>query len=132
MGNVPFHFMEAGNAVSDYDPDLMLGRNNKTGEWAVLIKKGPHDGQPFPVLILGTTLPSYTEIQHKLYSNDVRRHGHKIVEQVQRRVDERKRALDQEAHEASGETAEVIEHGMRKLGMLPNTQRIFVPSSEKG
>jgi hypothetical protein len=126
--------MDAGNAVADYDPDLMLGRNNTTGEWAVLMKNGPHDGQPFPVYSLGKELPSYSEIQRKLYESDVRRHGHKIVEQIQRRTEARKKQLDTVGHEASAESAEVIEHGMRKLGMLPNTQRIFVPSSssEKG
>lgn len=123
--------MEAGNAVSDYDSDYMLGRNNTTGEWAVLIKNGPHDGQPFPVFTLGKELPSYDEIQRKLYEGDVRKHGHRIVEQIQRRTDARKKALDDAGHEASAETAEHIEHGMRKLGMLPKLS-IYVPSSGKG
>jgi hypothetical protein len=130
LGNVPFHVMEAGNAVNDYDPDLMLGRNNKTGEWSVLVKNGPHGGEPFPVFNLGRELPSYTEIQKRLYDNDVRKHGHRIVEQIQRRVDARKKQLDAAGTEVSAETAEVIDHGMRKLGMLPNTQRIFVPSGK--
>jgi hypothetical protein len=130
LGNVPFNVMEAGNAVSDYDPDLMLGRNNATGEWSVLLKNGPHDGAPFPVYSLGRELPSYTEIQRRLYQNDVRRHGHKIADQITRRNEAAKRALDAAGTEVSGETAEVIEHGMRKLGMLPNQQRIFIPSGK--
>lgn len=129
-GTVPIHMYEAANAVSDYDPDLVLGRNEATGTWQVFIKNGPHGGQPFPVFDLGRELPSYTQIQKKLYNADVRRHGHKIVEQMQRRVDAKKAALDKEGLDVAGETAEFIEWGMRDLGMLPKL-RIFVPS-EKG
>lgn len=118
--------VRAGNAVSDYDPDLILGRDQETGLWRVYMRNGP-EGQPFPVYTIGRELPSYDELQRRLYQADVRRHGHKIVEQVQRRVDARQASLEADAHDVSAETAERIEHGMRKLGMLPNL-RIFVPS----
>lgn len=129
VGNVPFHFVEANNAVSEYDPDLMLARNNKTGEWAVLLKNGPN-GQPFPVYHLGKELPPYDVIQRKLYESDVRRHGHKLVETIQRRNDARQKALDDAAHDAAGEVAETIEWGYRRMGWHPST-RIFVPSGKK-
>lgn len=118
--------MTAGNAVSDYDSSLVLGRIEDTGMWTVFVKDGPN-GQPFPVYELGRELPSYDEIQRRLYHSDVRRHGHKIVEQVQRRNDARQNELEAAGHDAAEDAAEHIEHGMRKLGMLPKL-RIFVPS----
>jgi hypothetical protein len=127
-GMVPINAVTASNAVSDYDSDLTLGRVESTGIWTVFVKNGPN-GMPFPVFELGTELPPYDVIQRKLYESDVRRHGHKIVEQVQRRNDARSRELDLAGHDAAAETAEHIEHGMRKLGMLPSL-RIFVPSGK--
>lgn len=124
-GVVPVNSVTAGNAVTDYDPSLVLGRVEQTGIWTVFVKDGPN-GMPFPVFELGTELPSYDQIQRRLYESDVRRHGHKIVEQIQRRNDAAADRLDKTAHEAAEETAEHIEHGMRKLGMLPKL-RIFVP-----
>jgi len=113
--------------VSDYDPDLILGRIEQTGVWTVFVKNGPN-GMPFPVFELGRELPSYDRIQKMLYESDVRRHGHKIVEQVQRRNDAAAKRLDDAGHEAAEETAEYIEHGLRKLGALPKL-RAFVPDS---
>lgn len=127
LGMTPINFVTAGNAVSDYSSDLMLGRNNKTGEWHVMVKDGPHDGQPFPVFNLGKELPPYDVIQRKLYESDVRRHGAKIVEQIRRRAEAEKRSHDAYMHDVAEDSAERIENAMRKGGMLPNL-KIFVPS----
>lgn len=126
LGNVPFNVMEAGNAVSDYDADLMLGRNNKTGDWHVLVKNGPHDGQPFPVFYIGPELPPYDVIQKMLYEHDVRRHGAKIVAAIERKKAVARKHADDAALDIAGETAEYIEHAFRKLGKHPNP-RVFVP-----
>jgi hypothetical protein len=125
---VPVGAINASSAVSDYDPGLSLGRVESTGIWTVFVKDGP-DGRPFPVFELGRELPPYDQIQRRLYESDVRRHGHKIVEQVQRRNDAVKAGYDKKAHEAAEETAEHIEHGMRKLGTLPKL-RVFVPGDK--
>lgn len=130
LGEVPFTTVEASNAVNDYDPALMLGRNNKTGDWHVLVKDGPH-GEPFPVFSIGKELPPYDRIQQMLYENDVRRHGHKIIEGIERRKRIERERLDKEHRDRAEEVAEHIEWGYRKLGKHPRT-RIFVPSpSEK-
>ena len=126
VGEVPFTTVEAGNAVNDYDPDLILGRNNATGDWHVLVKNGPHGGKPFPVFFIGPELPPYERLQKMLYEHDVRRHGAKIVHAIERRKSAERKRLDDEAHDQNGEVAEYIEWGMRKLGKHPNP-RIFVP-----
>ncbi len=127
LGNVPFNVIDAGNAVSDYSSDLMLGRNNKTGDWHVLVKNGPHDGQPFPVMTIGQELPPYDRLQQMLYERDVRRHGAKIVEAIERKKRITREQLDKEHRDRAEEVAEYMEWGFRKLGKHPNP-RIFVPS----
>ena len=128
-GVVPLGSINASKAVTDYDPDLMLGRNEQTGDWHVFVKNGPHGGEPFPVFYLGRELPSYDRIQQLLYENDVRRHGAKIVQAIERRKRDAQRKLDQEHADIDGEVAEHIEWATRQ--MRGNTSRIFVPS-EKG
>ena len=118
--------MTASNAVSDYDPDLILGRNEETGDWHVFVKHGPHDGKPFPVFYIGPELPPYDQLQKMLYEHDVRRHGHKIVAGIERRKKLERERLDKEATERHEEVAEYIEWGMRQMGAHPQ-KRIFVP-----
>ena len=127
---VPVGSVNASKAVEDYDPDLMLGRNEQTGDWHVFIKKGPHNGEPFPVMYLGPELPPYDRIQELLYKNDVRRHGAKIVDAIERRKADERRRLEKQHEEENAEVAEHIEWGLRQMGAHPNP-RIFVPS-EKG
>jgi hypothetical protein len=131
LGNVPFNVVNASNAVNDYDPELMLGRNNQTGTWHVLVKNGPHDGQPFPVFSIGAELPPYDQLQKMLYQHDVRRHGAKIVDAIERKKRIAKKHLDDEALDRAGEVAEYIEWGHRVMGSHPSP-RVFVPSSPSG
>lgn len=117
--------LEVKKAVQEYDPDLTLGRH-VDGSWAVMVERGP-EGQPFPVYNLGHELPGVDRVKRLLYEADVRRHGHKIVEQIQRRNDQRAKELNDIAHDAAADTAERIESALRNAGERPNT-RIFVPS----
>ena len=126
-GVVPVGSINASKAVEDYDPELMLGRNEQTGDWHVFVKKGPHDGQPFPVMYIGPELPTYDEIQRLLYKNDVRRHGAKIVQAIERRKRVEQERLEKQHHDENAEVAEHIEWGLRQMGALPKL-RIFVPS----
>lgn len=127
QGVVPVGSVDASRAVTDYDPDLMLGRNEQTGDWHVFVRKGPHDGQPFPVMYIGPELPSYDRLQQLLYEHDVRRHGAKIIEGIERRKRAERERLDKEAHDRHGEVAEYIEWAHRQMGTHPSP-RIFVPS----
>jgi len=129
-GVVPVGSINASKAVEDYDPSLMLGRNEQTGDWHVFVKDGPHDHQPFPVMYIGPELPPYDALQALLYKNDVRRHGEKIVHAIERRKAAERERLDKQHRDENAEVAEHIEWGMRQMGAHPNP-RIFVPS-EKG
>jgi hypothetical protein len=122
--------INASRAVEDYDPELILGRNEQTGDWHVFVKDGPYDGQPFPVMYLGEELPSYDEIQRLLYTHDVKRHGAKIIDAIERRKRIERERLEKQHADESEEVAEHIEWGLRQMGAHPKP-RIFVPS-EKG
>jgi hypothetical protein len=122
FGAVPTHIRAASKAIEEYDPDLTLGRDKY--EWLVLKKSGPNG--PFPVLGLGAELPGHDEIKRKMYKRDVRRHGEKLVTDMQRRVDARQREQRREIEDAEGIAAEAFEWATRKMGSHPNP-RIFVP-----
>jgi hypothetical protein len=112
----------AARAVEEYDADLMLGQDRRTGDWVVLIKRDP----PYPVYGLGPRLPSPDEIKRQLYTADVRRHGGKIVEGLERVNSQLRKELRDRASDSTGEAAEALEWGFRKLGAHP-FPRIFIP-----
>jgi len=115
---------EARQAIEDYDPNLSLGRHEKTGDWVVILKRPT--GEEVPIFGLGAVLPSREAITEKLYKSDVRRHGGKIAEAIERANEQRRRDLERKADDATGEAAEGFEWAARKDGTHPSP-RIFVP-----
>lgn len=124
QGFVPAHVREATKAVEDYDSNLSLGRHDKSGEWVVLLTRP--DGETVPIFGLGHELPSRERITEKLYKSDVRRHGGKIAEAIDRANEQRRRDLARKADDGTGETAEAFAWAARKDGTHPSP-RIFVP-----
>lgn len=124
-GLVPADVRIAVQAIEDYDPNLSLGKSHIDGTWVVLWNRGP-EGRPFPVYNLGRELPGRERIQQLLYERDVVRHGGKLVEQLQRRVDDRQKALDKEAHERAEEAADDINTAFH-VAKRHGAPRIFVP-----
>jgi hypothetical protein len=122
-GFVPQHIREATKAVEDYDPNLSLGRHDKTGDWVVLLKRP--DGT-VPIFGFGPELPSREQITEKLYKSDVRRHGGKIADAIERRSQEAQRDQERKASDQTGEVAEAFAWAARKDGTHPSP-RIFVP-----
>ena len=116
----------AMRAVEEYDSDLTLAQNKETGEYVVALKDRGPDGQPFPVFSLGTRLPGPDEITRKLYNSDVRRHGGKIAQQIDRINAAKQKENELRADEGTQAAAEAYEWAFRKMGAHP-TPRIFVP-----
>lgn len=119
----------AVRAVEEYDPDLTLGMDMRNKNYVVLLKTGGPEGQPFPVFGLGTRLPSPDEITRRLYEADVRRHGGKIAQQLEKRNEARRKELELRADEGTQAAAEAYEWAFRKLGAHP-FPRIFVPGGK--
>lgn len=125
QGLVPAYIRAAEEAVTEYDADLSLGRHEQTGEWVVLLKRGPMT-ESHPVFGLGVELPAPEEIKKRLYQADVRRHGGKIAEALDRADAIRRKALRDEVEDETGIAAEALEWAHRKSGTHPSP-RIFVP-----
>ena len=128
QGLVPAHMRAAQTAVEEYDQDLTLGRHEQTGEWVVLLKRGP-EGRPFPVFGLGIELPAPEYIKKRLFESDVRRSGAEIVMQIRRKQEMAEKESRRVAGDAAGHAAEALDWGFRKEGKHPSP-RIFVPSSK--
>jgi len=118
--------LQAARAVEEYDAQLKLGFRRDTNEWIIFIDHGTpyNDGQPFPVMSLGATLPSPEKIKEKMYKSDVRRHGDKIFREIIRRNDARNSELRHKASEASGLVAETMVSAMAGQGYNPFPQSV--------
>lgn len=124
-GLVPTHIRQAIQALEEYDRDLSLAREENTGEWIVMLSRGP-EGRAYPAMNLGTELPTPEEIKRKLYRADTRRRAREIVAEIDRKNEGRKKQLRDEAHDGAGEAAEAMDlyHHITKRHPVP---RIFVP-----
>lgn len=131
QGVMPVGMVAAHKAVRDYDPTLTLGRMEATGEWVVFKTRGPN-GYPHPVFSLGTSPepPSREVVLEKLSRADVRRRGAKIIADIERVNEARRRELRHQASEATGEYVELLEHATRKERGV-NTDRIYLPAGVK-
>jgi hypothetical protein len=128
QGFVPTNVRQAQQAVEEYDKDLTIGRHEQTGDWVILLKRGP-EGRPFPVYGLGTELPAPEAIKKKLYEGDVRRHGGRIALKLEQQMEAKRRAKRADAEAATEEVAEAFLWAARKDGKA-NIPRIFVPGDK--
>lgn len=127
-GFVPLYVRQAQRAVAEYDQDLTVAQNTQTGEWVIMLKRGP-DGRPFPVFGLGHELPAPEALKKKLYEGDVRRHGGRIAEKLERHAENVRRQQRAEAQAATEEVAEAFLWAARKDGKA-NIPRVFVPGDK--
>jgi hypothetical protein len=119
-GELRFDELHAARAVEEYDSDLMLGQDKRSGQWAVFLKYGPEsDGQPFPVLGLGHELPSPERIREILTKADVRRNGRQIVAEIERTQQRAEDEFAAQADEAQEAVAESIISHMNAEGTNP-------------
>lgn len=109
-------YKSASKAVKQYDERLVLGQHQVSGEWVIFVEKGPLDGAPFPVLGLGRELPHADEITKRLFQSDTRRHGDTILREMNRRNEDRRKALDKPADDATGILAEGVESFLHAQG----------------
>jgi len=129
VGMVPPHIATAQKAVEEYDADLLIGRDERNGDWVVLLDSRRHDMPPHPVLRLGPELPGVDEIKRRLYHADTRRNGHRIVDDIVRARERAEAAMRSETHDAAGEVAEAMDAMLHALKRHP-APRIFVPGGK--
>ena len=127
LGLVPAHIRSAQKAVEEYDADMSIGRDERDGNWVVMLERGPQGAHP--VLGLGTELPAPEEIKRRLYMSDVRKRGREIVADIERHNAQQRKRLRDETHEAAGEVAEAMDTALHLMKRHP-VPRIFVPGGK--
>lgn len=105
-------------AVNEYDERLMFARNDDTGDWCVYIRM-PAGEQPYPVVGFGAEIPNVDDVMFRVRGSDTMRHGWAIFNEIQKTQDDHKKNLQYNADQASEESAEVVEHFLRKHGKSP-------------
>ena len=115
-------------AVSKYDERLMFGRNEDTGDWCIFIKM-PRPATPYPVLGFGKDIPNASEALNRLRLSDTMVHGDAIYRDVVKSQRKFKEQFEYRANEASGDSAERVEHMMRKRGDSPII-KVFINDSK--
>lgn len=128
VGAISLDVRAVARAIEEYDDRFTLGRDQLSGDFIVVMKRGPNNGEPFPVLALGRELPGVDAVKKKLYESDTARHGGKIAQQILRRNDARQAAARKEASDKTEVAAEAIEWGLRKQGKHPHP-RVFIPGN---
>lgn len=116
-GSVDIAALAVDRAIKQYDERLFFGRNDETGDWCAFIQ-APHGHPPVPVF-------GWQEIPHpedavkRLYEADTVRHGSSILDRINRDNEAIRKEKRWASSEATGDTAERIEHALRKAGRSP-------------
>lgn len=116
-GVVDSRVWRLNEAAKEYDPRLMVGRNEENGAWAVFIER-ERPQEPFPVLHLGfdeAELPEPEALKRRLYEADAVRHGSRILEKMNADNERRKQPFRDAADDATWNAAEALEWGFRQL-----------------
>lgn len=137
-GMVNLSAMRVDSAVSEYDERLMFAQHPENGQWVIMLKMpsdydgpdGLHFGSDRVIPILGfNDIPHPDDALKRLYQTDTLRWGEQILDDMNRRNADRKKELEFEADNASGEAAEALEWFNRQQGKHP-VKRIFVPGRD--
>lgn len=123
LGVTDLRIRRVARAVKQYDESLELARHEVTGDWVVT--KGESG---FPVFGFGRELPNPDEVETILGRHDIKRHGKKMMDQLAREAELRRKEAEYRMEETDGVAAEAFEAAFRRMGRHPNP-RIFVPRS---
>lgn len=122
-GEVDVRILALQRVCHEYDDRLELARHEITGDWVVFIKL--EGGNLYPVIGIGRDLISPEELQKRLYKADSRRHGDKILREINENNERIKQGYRQKSDEASEAAAEAFEWGFRQEGVL--SRKVFIP-----
>jgi hypothetical protein len=134
-GDVDLAALAVQRAIEAYDEKLMLAKHEHTGDWCVMLKRGPWDGEPFPVLGLGRgALPSPEEVTQRMFAADTKRHGDKLLSQIRGNVAAREKVVTDKADEGTFNAVEAYDWAFKHFNsgsaVAParNASQIVVPS----
>jgi hypothetical protein len=130
-GEMSWDEIRADRAVKEYDERLFFARNADTWDWCVFISM-PRPEPPYPVIGFGREIPSVDEVRRRIYNADTTRHGWQIYDEILKSQEDYKQGFRHKADEATEESAEVIEHFMRKHGKSPVIKEFITADIPKG
>jgi hypothetical protein len=117
--------MVVNKVVREYDPELQFGRNESNGQWCIFMER---NGEKIPILGF-QGIPHPDDAVKRLYNSDARRHGSKILDDMNKHNEKLRLAREDEINDATGQLAEAAEFGAREDG-LHDKPRIFVPGRD--
>lgn len=124
-GEVDIKIVACQRVCREFDDRLELARHELTGDWVVFIKLDR--GNLYPVIGIGRELCSPEELRERLWKADARRHGDKVLREINEHNARIQRASRRRADDAAEATAEAFEWGFRQEGVLP--RKVFIPRS---
>lgn len=132
-GMVDLRVWRLNEAAKEYDPRLMVGRNEQNGYWTVYISTGPLT-PPYPVLALDrdeAKLPDPEGLKRKLYQMDTVRHGQKMLDDMNKRNEKLQyEQTGRAADEATDEMAEAFAWGMSRMTNDIRKKQISIKMNE--
>ena len=132
-GMVNIRVWRLNQAAAEYDPRLMVGRNEQNGFWTVYIKNGA-DKPPFPVLALTrdeADLPHPDDLKRKLYEMDSVRHGEEMLHRINRQNEALEKANRYAADQATELAAEALKWGYDRMTNDIHRKGISVKLNDK-
>jgi hypothetical protein len=117
-GEMSWDEIRVDRAVREYDERLFFARNADTWDWCVYIRM-PRPEEPYPVLGFGREIPDVNTVLARLHRADTMRHGWQIFDEIQKSQEDFKNKFRKRTDEAGEESAEVLEHFLRKHGKSP-------------
>lgn len=122
-GEVDMRIVACRRVLNDYDERLVLARHELTGDWVVFIKLNRDD--MYPVIGIGRELCDPDELYERLWRADTKRHGNKILHQINEHNENLKREQERKRLDADEAMAEHFEWGLRQEGVL--SRKVFIP-----
>lgn len=124
-GEVDMRIIGCQRVCREEDDRLELARHELTGDWVVFIKIGRDN--LYPVIGIGRELCEPEELRQRLHKADAKRHGEKILHQINEHNERLRKESRRRALEADEAVAEGLEWGFRQEGVL--SKKVFVPRS---
>jgi len=121
-------------AVNEYDERLIFAQHPENGQWCIMMKMpsdydgpdGLHLGSDRVIPILGfDDVPNPEDALKRLYKADTLRWGEQLLDDMNRRNEERKKEARRKADEGAYQAAEAMEWFNRKAGTHPQS-RVFI------
>ena len=115
-------------AVKEYDPNLDFGRNERTGQWCIFLKRGTNTAsQEVDLPVLGfQDIPHPDDALSRLRESDALRTGNEILDKMVKNNSDIEERREIAAQEATGQAVEGFDWGFRQQGKAPYS-KVFIP-----